>query len=160
PIVADLLVPPDSEPEAQGWIAACRGIDAGRLRDASPRQEVQDLIGKYRKARSEVLESICFGPAPPDGRWPKYAWFPTFVEHRRAKLEPLIVDYLESYVAILNFLSHSAASLTWEECFVLSALDCVVHWSNDNLNTKAALVGPWHPFIVAKRFMVQAALLA
>lgn len=161
PILGNLLHrPTDVVPEVKGWVGVCPGVDAGRLGKIDPAAGIQDLVEKYGAARRAVIDEVTNGLSLADDRWPKYAWYPVYVDRHRAKLEGLLVEYLNVYGEILQFLSVPAPGLKWEECFVLSALDCVVHWSNDVLDARAMLVGPWHPLVVAKRFMVQASLLA
>lgn len=162
PILADLFaLSASATVQPCRSIVACGPIVVGGLANVSPRPSVQELISNYQAARADVIHCVSSDEFyRSDKRWPKYAWFPTYVEKRRSGLEQAIVRYLECYIAILDFLFTSADTVTWEECFVLSFLDSVVHWSNDALSAKAVLIGPWHPIIVAKRFMVQAGLLA
>jgi DNA phosphorothioation-dependent restriction protein DptH len=160
PIIADLLRPvPESEPQRQGWVLASANVDPGRLRQLTPAPPVQELIEKYRLARHTVMATALEDSTNSDERWPVYARLPIFVERRRGKIEPALVEYLGVYGEIVNFLSRPAPA-SWDDCLLLSALDCVVHWGRDPLFARAFLVGPWHPLVVAKRFMIQAALLA
>jgi hypothetical protein len=161
PVVADLLGNlPEASLQVQGWIVGPEGAVAGRIRSMQPGIDVKALLAKYQDARTQVLEIISASPTSPDDRWPKYASLPVFVDRRRGTLEPALMAYLEAYSEILVFLSASQEHISWEECFFLSNLDCVVHWGADPLTARVQLIGPWHPLVVAKRFMVQAALLA
>ena len=48
--------------------------------------------------------------------------------------------------------------MEWMQLFVLVYLDCVVHWERGILKNSIFLIGPWHPLVISKRYMKQAAL--
>ncbi|TET34897.1 MAG: hypothetical protein E3J72_12235 [Planctomycetota bacterium] len=108
------------------------------------RQEVESLLG----ARSTSIEH------------PTYASHPVFVHERSPQMEPLLKNYLDAYRNILVYLQNKQKDLEWSQLFVLAHLDCVVHWDSSRLRNAFFLVGPWHPLVLAKRFMVQAALFS
>jgi DNA phosphorothioation-dependent restriction protein DptH len=62
------------------------------------------------------------------------------------------------YRQLNEFLTTNADNLEWGEAFALRYVDCVVDWSSGSLRHQTILLGPWHPLVVATRFMVQAGL--
>ena len=88
---------------------------------------------------------------------PVAQFFRVRIENKRKKH---ISDYLVAYCDILDYLTINQECTEWLQLFVLSHLDCVVHWTDDRSGLTDAffLIGPWHPLVLAKRFMVQAAL--
>lgn len=120
---------------------------------------VEALISAYGASRRNVIAAVA-SEFTHDPRWPKYAFLPTYVESKRLAVEQAMSDFLESYRAIVEYLRDKRSSLDWSECFLLTYLDCVVHWADDACKARVFLVGPWHPLVVAKRFLVQAALFA
>jgi hypothetical protein len=129
------------------------------FRDATIRTEVAELISAYAEARQATFNVICEG-ARSDSQWPHYALLPILVDTKRRRLEEVILAYLNAYLAILSYMQKNLTRLTWPELFRLSCADCVVHWDDGGTARKIILIGPWHPVVIAKRFMVQSALLA
>jgi hypothetical protein len=91
---------------------------------------------------------------------PIYATHPIFSHQRSRQTEQLLCEYMEAYHAILEYLEGKQKNLEWLQLFVLGHLDCVVHWDSSRLRNALFLVGPWHPLVLAKRYMVQAALFS
>ena len=75
-------------------------------------------------------------------------------------METLLANYLEAYGSILAYVGVAKRNLEWAQLFIVTHLDCIVHWDSTKLRNAFFLVGPWHPLVLAKRFMVQAALFA
>ena len=89
---------------------------------------------------------------------PTYASHPVFVHERSPQMESLLATYLEAYRSILTYVQAAKKNLEWGQLLVLTHLDCVVHWDSTRMRNAFFLVGPWHPLVLAKRFMVQTAL--
>ena len=91
---------------------------------------------------------------------PVYASHPIYSQKFSDQTERALVDYLNAYYKILDYLKLKQGQAEWVELFLLSYLDCVVHWGKNKLKNAVFLVGPWHPLVLAKRYMVQAALFS
>jgi len=89
---------------------------------------------------------------------PTYASNPIFVHQRSSQMESLLCKYLKAYCYLLSYIQDAQKDLEWGQLFILTHLDCIVHWDRTRLRNAFFLIGPWHPLVVAKRFMVQAAL--
>ncbi|WP_157128417.1 ATP-binding protein [Cupriavidus sp. USMAA2-4] len=118
----------------------------------------KELVDSYTLARQAVISLI--RTSLRNTGWPDYAFLPVFVESRRTDLEDCICAYVRAYLNALEYLDREPVSRDWAELFRLSWSDCVLHWEEGTIESrKIALIGPWHPLVVAKRFMVQAALV-
>jgi len=120
------------------------------------------LLKTYSDARDAVRKEVeaVFGGKAVSIEHPTYASHPVFVHERSVQIEALLKNYLDEYRRILNYLQDKKKSLEWSQLFVLAHLDCVVHWDDSRLRNAIFLVGPWHPLVLARRFMVQAALFS
>lgn len=90
---------------------------------------------------------------------PIYASHPILVTTESDRIQELIILYLASFIDILSYLEKGQSKLEWSQLFILTHLDCVVHWENGQLKNSIFLLGPWHPLVLSKRFMVQSALI-
>jgi len=147
------------EPDYREWHSQVGTINAGGLTSFAMSTEGKAVLQNYR-ANRKLVEAAITDDFAHDPRWPKYAFIPTFVERRQSAIARHITDYLQAYVDVLEYLDEHRDAIEWGECFVLTYLDCTVHWSNKHPNPGLSLLGPWHPLVVAKRFMVQRALVA
>ena len=156
PIVANFALADSAVPQVDGSL--------GVIGRASPRVaqcnlgSSADMVTAYEEARLKLLAEVRSAYAP-DSRWPAHAYYPLYVEQRAGVLEPLVAAYIASYVRILNAFTNLEQSVTWDERFLLVYRDCIVHWADDGTDLGLVLMGPWHPLVVAKRFMVQRATL-
>jgi len=119
------------------------------------------LIREYSNAREAILEEINSYTILQEAtsEHPIYASHPIFVRERSIQMEDLVCKYLKAYCNILDYISSQNESFDqWHQLFVLVYLDCVVDWSTMREKNTFFLLGPWHPLVVAKRFMVQSAL--
>ncbi len=166
PLLTDLSkgdhLPSSIEPLGN-FIAALgqvKGVDSFRYLELPG--QARDLLGRYSDAREEVRGAVCsaLDEELVSARHPVYASHPIFAEDRAQRLEALLKSYLDAYREILNYIQEEKEKLEWGELFILMYLDCVVNWddSKSELSTAFFLVGPWHPLVLARRFMVQAAL--
>ena len=161
PLLTDLINPNHENSGAIGdFVNYAGNIDDEGFSGLSLPREPLELLRAYTEARGAVCERI---ESSLDTRLyqlqhPIYATHPVFVESNAKDLEELLVTYLKSYLAILDYLDKACHELEWPQLFVLTYLDCVVHWDNSALRNAIILVGPCHPMVLAKRFLVQASL--
>ena len=138
-------------------------VDDDIIQSHSFSEDASRLVKAYSNARKSIVNEIesrldCSGAILDH---PSYASHPIYSQQRSSQTEHALVNYLEAYYEILEHLQNKQGHLEWIELFVLSYLDCVVHWEKDHHLTNAIfLVGPWHPLVLAKRYMVQAALFS
>ena len=127
--------------------------------DLSP--QALKALEMYQEARDTVLQTIndrleLSGVAL---EHPIYASHPIYAGDASRQTEEALTAYLEAYIGILAHLDENRLRLEWLEQFVLTHLDCAVHWDESSLKDAVVFVGPWHPLVLAKRYMVQAALI-
>ena len=119
--------------------------------DAALTQYTSCRDALIRSTRSYVQEYIT-----PSDR-PLYVVAPNYVKRDESSIEAKISQYLEAYIAILDLLRDG--NLSSSEVCTLVHLDSIVLGSNQSidksLDLRVSLLGPWHPLVVAKRFMVQ-----
>ncbi len=160
PLLTDLL---NLEHEKSGsigdYISYLGNIDTAGLASISLPTDALELLRAYSEARNAICsiiqESIDTNPQQDH---PVYASNPIFIQNNAEKIEELLVAYLKSYQNILIYLNKHYRQIEWLQVFVLTYLDCIVHWGRDSLKNAIFLVGPWHPLVLAKRYMVQSAL--
>lgn len=158
PIVENLLMPASEAPlSMRGWVVTNTSQKIDQLGSFDLSQAGKTVWNAYKESRVACIQAVAPNDSMCDRRWPKYAWFPLYVERRKSQIESAIVAYLKAYSAIVDYLRSPPAGVLWEELFVLSHLDSVVHWEESKNQSKVSLLGPWHPLVVSKRFMVQGA---
>jgi len=165
PLLLDLVGGEFGEYGSIGDYIACRGnIDEPAFNNLKLPSSAVELLREYSKLRLELIkviqDSIQLSGQTLDH--PVYASHPIYVNTVAEKMEELLISYLKSYHSILDYVERELNSLEWEQIFVLIYVDCVVNWNRNNseLRNSIFLVGPWHPLVLAKRYMVQAALFA
>ena len=123
--------------------------------------QAHTLIQQYQIQRFKIIEKIkeSFNPPSKNSIHPIYASHPIYIHHDSG-ISSLIQSYLDIYTNILDYAKSSQRDLSFEERFVLVHLDHAVHLGKDEdpFNYLIALQGPWHPLVIAKRYMVQACL--
>ena len=129
------------------------------LWDMEPTDGFDAALAQYVGCRDTVIQmakSYAREYATPSER-PLYIVTPTYVARDDVAIETAIAQYLDAYSAVLNLLRDR--SLSPGEVFTFVHLDSVVlerTRADDNvLDLRMSLLGPWHPLVVAKRFMVQ-----
>ena len=122
--------------------------------------EVKSLIDKYHESRNKLLDylSKCFNINRGRLDRPLYAALPIYIENSSEGIEKFIREYIDVYVNVLDYLQNKISQLSWGETFILTYLDCVINWDNSHYKNSFFLMGPWHPLVVAKRYMVQKSL--
>ena len=134
------------------------------LRDTEPTDAFNATLAQYVQCRDTVIRmarNYVQEYATPSER-PLYIIAPICVARDDAAIETAISHYLNAFSAVLSLLRDS--NLSPGEVFTLVHLDSVVlerARGDDNLfDLRVSLLGPWHPLVVAKRFMVQHWILA
>ncbi len=164
PLLANLLVTDNSTSGSLGnYINHLGQVDAGTagvFTTLELPEEVLPLLSAYSKAREAVFQEIKSRVYTGNAKieHPIYASHPIYVHDYSQHIEDLLCKYLEAYSAILAYIKVAHTNLEWGQLFILTHIDCVVHWDNQHLRGFFFLIGPWHPLVLAKRFMVQAAL--
>ena len=129
------------------------------LEDMEPTDTFDAALAQYVGCRDTVIQKVrsyVQEYATPSER-PLYIVAPTYVARDDVSIETAISQYLDAYSAVLNLLRDG--SLSPGEVFTFVHLDSVVfersRADESQLDLRISLLGPWHPLVVAKRFMVQ-----
>jgi hypothetical protein len=163
PLLANLLATDyESSGSIGDFVNYLGPVEGATFQTLSLPDDALSLLKTYSDARDAVRKEV---EAVFDGKavsieHPTYASHPVFVHERSVQIEALLKNYLDAYRSILAYLQDKQKSLEWSQLFVLVHLDCVVHWDGSRLRNAFFLVGPWHPLVLARRFMVQAALFS
>jgi len=134
------------------------GSISSSLKGFSVSQKVSSLLKDYQQSRSKIISLITRRESDLvqyDKDHPLYAQCPVFISNNQEEIEQDLIHYLFSYHAILEHIHSERTNLTWAEIFILVYLDCVVLNDGSILKYNFSLVGPWHPLVIAKRFMVE-----
>ncbi|MED5580052.1 MAG: hypothetical protein VX794_08465, partial [Nitrospinota bacterium] len=117
------------------------------------------LLEEYQLIRHELLDSIInsLDAITESNQHPVYATHPVYIEKHEQKIEESLVKYLEAYKNILTYVEENKSRLNGNKLFVMLYLDCLVFWNAEfqDLNYGIVLIGPWHPALLTKRYMVQ-----
>ncbi len=135
------------------------GTSLSFLEDMEPTDSFDAALAQYARCRDTVIQiarSYVQEYATPSER-PLYIVAPIYVARDDVSIETAISQYLDAYSAVLNLLLDG--SLSPGEVFTFVHLDSVVlersRADENQLDLRISLLGPWHPLVVAKRFMVQ-----
>ena len=133
--------------------------DLSFLANMEPSDEFMVALADYAKCRDAIIQmakSYVEKYTTPSER-PIYIIAPTYTARDDMLIETAISQYLDAYSTVLTLLRDG--SLSPGEVFTFVHLDSVVldHARGDDngLDLQMSLLGPWHPLVVAKRFMVQ-----
>ena len=118
---------------------------------------VIEILASYASARNAVLAKLWDGFLKDSSR-PMYAAYPIFIANRATEIESLIAAYLDQYIRILDFIDLNEASQDWEDLFLLGSVDCVHFVLPQGGISGVFLMGPWHPLVLAKRYMTQSVI--
>ncbi len=161
PILVDFLEAADHGPFTLEAGQCCRsaGPIQGFLSDMTPSTPFREAIKLYANSRRAVIDIVQRYVQGYAGRpdQPLYVVAPNFIEQQSETIETAISDYLRSYAVVVDLLQ--GGGLSQGEVFTLVHLDSVVLENSvterTSLDLGMSLLGPWHPLVVAKRFMVQ-----
>lgn len=162
PLLVDLLGSEYDSLNTVGDYVSYRGTTSapGFNRLVLPDRAIE-LVSEYVSNRSDLINATLQTLEAVDNtlEHPVYCTHPVYVDGHAGKTEELLVKYLKAYRDILEYVGKEQQDLEWAQLFVLLHLDCVVNWDYTDLRNSFFLVGPWHPLVLAKRYMVQAALV-
>ena len=164
PLLVNVFKPSSQKAGSVGsFINQMGEIDGHAFRTLTLPEEAQTLLQNYSNTRDAILKEIEEFRIDNEGvslEHPVYASYPIFSQVRLIQTDNALSAYLKAYYEILDYLNKNQNHIEWLQNFVLCYLDCVVHWDNSPLQNALFLLGPWHPLILAKRYMVQAALFS
>lgn len=160
PVLIDFVDATDSDFDALIAKPYCRSAESSLplLTDFNPMEQFEAALAEYTRCRDAVIRmarNYAQEYATPSER-PLYIIAPNYVASADAPIETAVFQYLDAYSTVLSLLRNG--SLSPGEVFTFVHLDSVVldRTRADNvLDLRISLLGPWHPLVVAKRFMVQ-----
>ena len=161
PLLLNLFDPDTQKQSSLGNFVNQLGyLDETQFHTLELPKDALPLVKAYSKSREAVIKEV---ERRVDSRevtveHPMYASHPIFSQAHETHMEQVLVGYLEAYHYILDYLDEKHNLIEWRQLFVLNHLDCAVHWDKSQLSNSVILIGPWHPLVLAKRFMVQSAL--
>ena len=144
PLLADLLATDFQSPYPLGnFICSLGPVTHSAFASLELPEEVSPLLEQYSIARDKVLREIksLFPPDKVRIEHPTYASHPIFVHERAGSMDTLLKNYLDAYGCILEYLKDKENNLQWSQLFVLTHIDCVVHWDESPLKNAFLLVG-------------------
>ena len=161
PMILDFLGERDRAKEEwfQGPCCRTAGSVPAFLQDFGPSDDVRSAIAEYEECRDAVLGAAREYVARYSAHSERslYVVAPNYVECDSVEIESAVAKYLAAYSEVLALLD--TPGLSAQEIFTLVHLDSVVFENSDadepGLDMRISLLGPWHPLVVAKRFMVQ-----
>lgn len=160
PVLTDLREQGQGASALGDFVLQLGQVSGDAFRSVKLPEKALALLRSYSDARYAVLRTVetHLDDAASRLEHPTYATHPVFVESSSADTDTKLQAYLSAYRHLLDYLETAQQNLEWRQLFVLTHLDCVVHWDQGDLRNSFYLVGPWHPLVLSKRFMVQAAL--
>lgn len=165
PVLADLLQQTDGTEEACGDFArTIQGSDASAIRTVTLPDDALEMLRQYTDRRDSFRQLVIATLRASGGKLehPEYAIHPFYLaeeSNRRQSLEQALSEYLIAHGRLQAYLQENQRRLDWPQLFVLTYLDCIVQWREDASKNAFFLLGPWHPLVVAKRFLTQRALV-
>ena len=159
PVVANLLST-ELEPIETAKPVIYLGKDTPQLSwlEDEVSSELKPLVEEYCEARNSLITFLEAQVDELDSH-PLYAYAPIFIANKQGEIEELLRRYLKAYNDILGNLHQKVegSELSRSDAFILSSLDRVVHKGTAG-DGEFFLLGPWHPVVVARRYMAQRAL--
>ena len=135
------------------------GTNLSFLEGIEPTNAFDAALAQYCRCREAVIQiarSYVQKYATPSER-PLCVVAPIYVACDDVSIEGTISHYLNAYLDVLNLIRDG--DLSQGELFTFVHLDSLVlersRADEDQLDLRISLLGPWHPLVVAKRFMVQ-----
>lgn len=115
-------------------------------------------IARYVDIRHAVIHRITtrVEDIPADSIHPPYAYSPVYAESDAKATEPLLVEYLLAFSDVQQLVR---PSMPWGSRFLATSLDSAVSPDFASRKWGVRLLGPWHPFVLARRFLLEGALV-
>ena len=161
PVLIDFVDPVDSEIGAIAtrpfWRTA--SADLSFLAGMEQREGFKVALAQYVRCRDAVIQIAgrYVGEYTTPSERPIYIIAPIYTKRDDVLIETSVSRYLDAYSVVLALLQDN--SLSPGEVFTFVHLDSVVldrtRGDGSGLDLQVSLLGPWHPLVVAKRFMVQ-----
>ena len=119
---------------------------------------LRDAIARYVDIRRAVINQITarVEDIPADSIHPPYAYSPVYVEPDAKATEILLVDYLLAFRDIQQLVR---PSMPWGSRFLATSLDSAASPDFASRGWGVRLLGPWHPIVLARRFLLEGALV-
>ena len=161
PLIVNLLKCDLDEAGLLGDYVSYRGqVLAPGFNGLSLPEQARNLLTEYLSARSSLRKTVLASIENSGSalEHPAYASHPIYVDASAKELTDLMIGYLHTYKRILDYVVQARTTLAWSQLFVMIYLDCVIHWDETALRNSFFLIGPWHPLVIAKRYMIQSSL--
>ena len=143
--------------EGDYWRAPAGGLQF--LMHEVPSDTALNAVRGYEESRGKLMRDAELRRktyATPTDR-PLYVVVSNYVANDEGATEQSVCEYLSAYSQVLELLC--SPNLGNADIFLLSHLDSVVLDNSGQESTaidlKCALLGPWHPLVIAKRFLTQ-----
>ena len=162
PVLVDFVGTTNLENDALVNLPFCKTTKSSLplLSDMETSDAVNAALAQYVECRDKIIvmaRDYVYAYATPSER-PLYIISPVYVARNDMVIETAISQYLDAYQTVLHLLRHN--SLSPGETFTLihldsAVLECSGAVNKNLLDLRVSLLGPWHPLVVAKRYMVQ-----
>jgi hypothetical protein len=165
PILANLFAAPDGPDESCGSYARKLGpLDSSFLHEVTFATHDLELLREYEMRRDAFMQAVLAvtNQHSLDSQHPDYCLYPYYVAgppNKAAAHAETLAAFLHAFARLQERLQDRTNRLSWSQLFILSHLDCLVHWGDESSANVFSLVGPWHPLVAAKRYLVQRALV-
>ena len=158
PVALDFLASNAPQPqEGDYWRSPAGGLQF--LMHEIPSDTALSAVRRYEESRGNLMRDAELRRetyATPTDR-PLYVVVSNYVASDEGATEQAVCGYLSAYSEVLALLC--SPSLGAADIFLLSHLDSIVldnsGQESEAIDLKCALLGPWHPLVVAKRFLTQ-----
>lgn len=162
PILTPTLVQSSEIPRQVSSSEVARWSEpAARLPEVATAQldpSLSGSIAKYLEIRRALIERITrrVEDVPVDTLHPAYAYSPVYVAPEAEATESLLLDYLQAFSDVLRRLT---PSIPWGSRFFATSLDSAVSPDFGTRGWGVRLLGPWHPVVLTRRFLLERALV-
>ena len=164
PILTTAAVEPSEIPDADrvGHSGVARWTESKarlpEVANATLDPSLGGAIARYVDARRAVVNRITarVEDIPADSIHPPYAYSPVYVETDAEATEKLLVEYLRAFSEVLQLVR---PSMPWGSRFLATSLDSAVSPDFASREWGVRLLGPWHPVVLARRFLLEGALV-
>lgn len=161
PLIGDILNGNLEKIKSNDGIAIYTDVpDSERFGNFELPEEAQCVVKNYSVARQQFIQTVeeSLYPESFSAEHPLYASHPFYINNESENRERILIEYLQAYQEVLVYIEENKRTLEWTHLFALIYLDCLVNWDHGSLRNVFCLLSPWHPLVVAKRYMIQNAL--